>query len=153
MSTTIRRAVSSDIPAIIGMAQDMHAESPRYRTLGFSAEKVSTLALALIRNGMPGGVLVAEREGWLVGMFAFHVGQHFFGDDTFASDIVMYVSPEHRSGSIFPRMVLAFEAWADEYKVKEKLLGVSAEIDSERVVAVLLRLGYANVATGTMKRT
>lgn len=134
------------------MARDMHAESPRYRDLGFSAEKVNALALVLIRMPGQGGVLVAEADGKIVGMFAFHVGQHFFSDDTYASDVVMYLRPEHRGGSLFPRLVKAFEAWADEYGVKEKLLGVSAEIDSQRVVAVLERLGYKSVVTGTMKR-
>ena len=147
----IRKASTGDIPAIIEMARDMHAESPRYRDLSFNAEKINSLALALIRVPGAGGVLVAESESRLVGMFAFHVGQHFFSDDTFASDVVMYVRPKHRSGSLFPRLVKAFEAWADEYGVKEKLLGVSAEIDSPRVVAVLERLGYKSVVTGTMK--
>lgn len=150
--TIIRKGVRSDIPAIIEMARSMHAESPRYRTLGFEAEKINALALHLMLNPGAGGVLVAEKEDKLVGMFAFHVGQHFFSNDTFASDVVMYVRPEHRSGSIFPRLVAAFETWADAYGVKEKLLGVSAEIDSQRVVAVLERMGYAQVATGTMKR-
>ena len=150
--TTIRRATIGDIAPILDMARDMHAESPRYRVLGFNARKVGELALAIIQNPQAGGVLVAEKENTLVGMFAFHIGQHFFSDDTFASDIVMYVKPEQRSSSVFPRLVAAFEAWADEHGVKEKLLGVSAEIDSQRVVAVLERMGYAQVATGTMKR-
>lgn len=151
--TTIRRAGRPDIPAIISMARDMHQESPRYRTLGFDAEKISALALHLMLTPGAGGVLVAEKGDKIVGMFAFHVGQHFFSNDTFASDVVMYVRPEHRSGFIFPRMVKAFEAWADEYLVAEKLLGVSAEIDSQQTIAVLERMGYARVATGTMKRT
>jgi len=150
--TVIRRAIRDDIPAIIEMARDMHSESPRYRVLGFEPEKINALALHLMLNKGAGGVLVAEKEGRLVGMFAFHVGQHFFSNDTFASDVVMYVRPEHRGGFVFPRMVRAFEAWADEYLVAEKLLGVSAEIDSQQTIAVLERMGYAQVATGTMKR-
>lgn len=149
---TIRKANVADIEMILSMARDMHAESPRYRVLGFNESKVGELAFAIISNPQAGGVLVAEKENKLVGMFAFHIGQHFFSDDRFASDIVMYIKPEHRSSSIFPRLVTAFEVWADEHGVKEKLLGVSAGIDSERVVAVLDRMGYTSVATGTMKR-
>jgi len=150
--TTIRRATIGDIAGILAMAKDMHAESPRYRALRFNANKVGNLALAIIQNPVAGGVLVAEKEDKLVGMFAFHIGQHFFSDDTFASDVVMYVKPEHRGGFVFPRLVKAFEAWADEHLVAEKLLGVSAEIDSQQTIAALERMGYAQVATGTMKR-
>lgn len=150
--TVIRKGNCTDIPAIISMARDMHAESPRYRTLGFDAEKINALALGLILNPEAGGVLVAEQNGYLVGMLAFYVSEFFFGGDLLASDLVMYVRPQFRGGSIFPRLVVAFEKWADEFGVKEKQLGVSAGIDSERVVDVLKRMGYAPVAIGTMKK-
>ncbi len=149
--TLIRRATTDDIAPIIAMGADMHAESPRYRVLGFKAHKVGDLAFAIIKNPAVGGVLVAEKENILVGMFAFCISQHFFSDDLFASDIVMYIKPEHRGGSIFPRFVTAFEILADEYGVKEKLLSVSAGIDSERTLAVLKRMGYELAATGAMK--
>lgn len=149
--TVIRRAIKSDIPAMVEMGRSMIDESPRYRSQGVNVEKLHNLAMALVTAAMPGGVLVAEKEGVVVGMLAFHIGQHFFNDVTFASDLVMYIRPEHRSGSIFPKLVTAFEAWADEYGVGEKQLGVSAEIDSQRIVAALERMGYKQVATGTSK--
>lgn len=149
--TIIRRATIGDIATIISMAKDMHAESPRYRVLGFNATKVGHLAVTLIQDSQLGGVLVAEREGTLVGMLGFHVGKHFFSDDTFASDVVMYLRPAARGGSIFPRLVRAFETWADEHGVREKILGVSAGIDHERIVAVLERMGYRRTSTGTVK--
>ena len=150
--TLIRRAVPSDIPAILAMAKDMVAESPRYRAMRFNEEKLNSLALALIRlKSVPGGCVVAEQEGKLVGMLAFHVGSQFFSDDTFASDLAMYIRPEHRKSTIFPRMVIEFERWADEYGVDEKLLGVSAEVDSECTVIVLERMGYRRCAVGTVK--
>lgn len=149
---TIRKATRSDIPAIIEMARDMHAESPRYSSLQFDAEKINALALALILEPRNGGVLVAEREARVVGMLAFYVTPFFFGSDLLASDLVMYIRPYFRAGTIFPKLVRAFETWADEFGVKEKQLAVSAEIESARTVAVLERLGYAQAATGTMKK-
>lgn len=148
----IRRATGADVGAILAMARDMHAESPRYRGLDFDEEKLFNLAQHLMHTPKAGGVLVAEVEGAVVGMFAFHVDQYFFGHDAFASDVVMYIAPKHRCGSLFPRMVAAFEKWADEFGVKEKLLGVSAGIDTGRAVAVLERLGYVQCATGLMKK-
>lgn len=150
--TLIRRATPSDIPAILSMARDMAAESPRYCTMRFNEEKLNSLALSIIRlNSVPGGVIVADQGGALVGMLAFHVGAHFFADNSFASDLVMYIRPEHRRTTIFPRMVIEFERWADEYGVEEKMLGVSAEVDSERTVVVLERMGYRRCAVGTVK--
>ena len=110
--STVRRAVLTDIPAILEMARDMHAESPRYRTLGFDADKVCNVAYLLITAALPGGVLVAEDGDRLVGMLAFEVCSFYFSEERLASDLVMYLRPENRGGALFPRMVKAFEDWA-----------------------------------------
>src|SRR3990172_4990705 len=147
---TVRRATENDVPFLLAMAPVMHAESPRFRSLDYSEEKVFHLFHWLISSG-EGGLLVAEMEGKIVGMLGFVVGEFFFGRDRYASDLFVYVTPESRGGSAFLRLVKAFEAWANEFGVAEKLLGVSTGIHTERTVRAYEGLGYERFSVGLKK--
>lgn len=124
------------------MARAMHEESPRYRGMTFSEKK----AIAMIDNYASwfstGGAFVAELDGQRIGMIAGAVTEHFFTEDKFATDFVVYVKPEHRGSSAAVRLIKAFEEWATEQGVKEICLGVSTEVDPERTVCLYERLGY-----------
>lgn len=124
------------------MGVAMHAESPRFREMPYSEEKVYNTAIALLTQEGVGGILVAETNGIIVGMFAFLVGEQFFGPSRYAADLVVYVKPEHRGSSAFPRLVHAFEKWADELGVDEKIMGVSTMVNTRQTTAAYERLGY-----------
>src|SRR5690606_41625804 len=107
----------------------MHAESPRYRTLTYDPVKVAGIALHLIYDPAA-QVQVAEQDGQLIGMLAGMVVQHFFGDDYYATDYVLFVRPEHRGSSAAPRLYRAREELLKEGgRVKELGLGISIDID------------------------
>lgn len=125
------------------MGAAMHAESPRFRTMPYSEEKVYNTAMCLLTRQLEGGILVAESGDIIVGMMSFVVGEQFFGPARYASDLVVYVRPEHRGGSAFVKLIRAFERWADEFGVCEKLLGVSTMVHPEKTIAAMERLGYA----------
>ena len=147
----IRKATALDIPALLSMGRAMHAESPRFSPLSYSDVKVYELIDHLFRTPKAGGILVAEHSGEVVGMVVFFVAEHFFGGDKFASDLCVYVTPEYRGGSAFTRLVYAFEKWADDLGVTEKLLGVSTGIHTEQTVRMLERLGYERYCVGLKK--
>lgn len=138
----VRKAEQADIPALLAMGAAMHAESPRFSVMPYSEEKVYNLAVLLLNTPEAGGILIAESGDIIVGMMAFVVGEHFFGPSRYASDLIVYVRPEHRGGSAFFKLITAFEKWADELGVDEKLLGVSTGVHPEQTIAALQRLGY-----------
>ena len=150
--TTVRKATPEDIPALLAMGRAMHAESPRFAPLDYSDEKVLRLVERLLRVPKAGGILVAEAEGMIQGMLVFYVGKHFFGDDDFAADICVYVTPAHRGGSAFFRLLDAFEAWATSLGVKEMILGTSTGVHQARTVALLQHAGYEQFSTGLLKK-
>lgn len=149
----VRRAVLADIPAIVSMGADMHAESPRFRHLNFNAGKLSGVAKHLIETTTDGGVFVAEADGGLVGMFGFIVVEYFFGLDRVASDLGIYIKPEHRGTSAFPRLLHAFERATDEMGVTDKQVSAVTGVNTERVATALERLGYTRNGVNLFKRT
>jgi len=130
----------------------MHAESPRFSPLHYSDSKVLELARRLLSSSGQGGILVAEHEGKIAGMLSFLVAEYFFGNDRFASDLCVYVTPEYRGGSAFFRLLVAFEAWATDLCVQELILGTSTGVGQANTVRALERLGYKQFSTGLLKR-
>lgn len=119
----------------------MHAESPRFARFGFDPEKAWALA-ARVMNEAGFMLIVADRGGELVGMFAGFVAEHFFSSARYASDIVLYVTPEYRGGTTAVRFIHIFERWAAKSGAAECVPGVSTEVHAERTEQLYERLGY-----------
>jgi GNAT superfamily N-acetyltransferase len=144
---TIRKAVEADIPTLVELGRRLHDESPHFVRYEYSSEKVAALARRLIvgeslLSPPPGGVLVAELEGRIVGMIVGLVIEHFFGSSRFATDLTFYVAPEHRGGSTAVRLIRAFEEWARENGAQYFVPGTSTEIQPERTLELYKHLGY-----------
>ncbi len=144
----IRPAQPHDLVQLLEMGRLMHAESPRFRPVPFSTEKAQQLIEQLISRG---GAFVAEVDGALVGMFGGVVFEHFFSTTKMAADVVLYVTPEYRGGSLAARLVHAFERWAIEAGADELVLGVSTGIEAERTAGLYERLGYERSGISLLK--
>lgn len=138
----VRRATHDDANALAVLGAFMHSESPRYRHLDFEPQKVIDMTHALLDNEYA-VVLVVEHEGFIVGMFAGIVAQHYFCFQLYSSDIVFYVAPEHRGSRAGVMLLREWErVIAEDGRVVESVIGVSADIDPDRVCGLLERLGY-----------
>lgn len=144
----IRRAFTSDIDAIVEMGQAMHAESPRFVDVPFSIQLVRHVAEQVIDNHI---ALVAEHHDQLVGVMAGMVTNYWFSHAVFATDLIVYVRPEHRGSSAFVRLVGAFESAAFKAGATEVLLGVSAGISADAVLRSYSRMGYAILPGSAIK--
>lgn len=140
----VRRATAADTPALIAMGRALHAESPRYRDMPFSEAKLARLAARLQGTLLAedAGVFVAEAGGEPVGMAVVILAERWFNEERFATDLTMYVKPEHRGGRLFLRLVQAMEDWARAQGVRDIAIGVSTEIHPQRTVHAYERLGY-----------
>lgn len=144
----IRRATLSDIDALIQMGAMMHAESPRFRHMTFRPDKLQALAEPLMEHGI---LLLAEQAGEAVGMAVGFVMENFFTDYRIASDLAIYVVPEHRGGLWFPRLVRAFEARGAELGADEFCIAVATEVQTEITAGLFERLGYHRSSIGMIK--
>jgi GNAT superfamily N-acetyltransferase len=88
-----------------------------------------------------------------VAVFMGYKYEHpFFKGDTLASDLLMYVSPEHRGGMIAPRLVKRYIKWATDLGVRYIQLGQSTGIGSmERVAKFYEGMGFKTVGFNTLK--
>ncbi|UST54932.1 GNAT family N-acetyltransferase [Comamonadaceae bacterium OTU4NAUVB1] len=154
MSTTIRLAVEQDVDDLVAMGRDMHAESPRFRTMGFSETKVRRLLTMLqgTSPGLRGCMFVAERDGTLIGMALAILDQHLFHDERFVTDLVVFIKPTHRPSRAFPRLIQAIESWSIEQGAASVILGVSTGVHVEQTLEMYGRMGYASAGC-TLSKT
>tara|TARA_R110000744_G_scaffold120327_2_gene224218 strand:- start:6223 stop:6657 length:435 start_codon:yes stop_codon:yes gene_type:complete len=138
-----------DIPTLIEMGRRFYEESPMYKTHSFSVSKLQWLGESYLDN-MNYVALVYEKSG-IQGMMAGCVYEQFFSKDLSASEMFLFVDQNRRGALIGKRLVQAFEVWAEAMGAKEIRVGVSAGIETTRVVGFYKALGYDPTATQLRK--
>lgn len=143
--------LETDLPRVSSLAWDMHQES-FYRDNDFQVSRIRAIWDQNVT--LPGMycLMVAEDAGEVIGVFAGVTFNHFFGNDRVSSDLILYVTPEHRGGSAAPRLVKAYEQWARRIGVKEIQIGVSTGVHEERTAQFFQKLGFGHKAIYFRKR-
>lgn len=157
MAVSVRPATEADISILIAMGRALHAESPRYARLSFSADKVENLIRHMITSTLvtraPGGAFVAEKGGIIIGMLGAFIHSPFFSDDKLASDYTFYIVPEHRRrGRAAIALIRAFEQWAFDNGALDIIPGISTMIDAESTAHFYNKLGYERYGYTFIKR-
>lgn len=96
-----------------------------------------------------GAIFVADDDSTLVGLLALVVAPHEFTGELTASEIVWWVEPAQRTGSVGPRLLVA----AHDYAIAAgaAVLKMVAPVDSG-VDTFYARLGYRLLETVWVKR-
>lgn len=138
---SVREATLDDLPYIINLAGQMHAES-RYRRTTFLPARLGHVAAGLIASP-DGFAVVAEKDGEIIGtMLAQVMREPWFAAEPVAYEYGVYVTPEHRGNHAAARMVRMFDTWAQERGAVLIDLGISTGINDERTGAFYARLGF-----------
>lgn len=107
MATVIRPATMDDVDAIVEMGRRFYPESGYEATAPFCEEQIAGLAIVTMRDGV---MLVAEKDGEVVGMACLHVEPFLFNPSVvIAHELVYWIEPEHRGGMMAARMLKAIE--------------------------------------------
>lgn len=147
MATTLRPATHEDLTALMLIAETMHMESPRFSRLRFSGDKVQKLFVRLTVS--PDALLlVAERNGELVGGIAGMVTPHWFSDDLVSNDYALFMLPEHRGGTTAIRLARAYIEWAQAKGAKMIQLGISTGVHAEETAALYKAIGLKKFSEG-----
>lgn len=156
MAVSVRPVTPEDVEALVEMGRAMHDESPEYREMDFSEEKIRKLVNfmcgTLLVPSASNSALVAEDEGTIVGMMGGFVIEHFFGRDRIAHDYVLYVKPEHRRGTAAVRLIREFEKWAKAQGVRAIVPAITTGLSTERTEGLYLKLGYEPNGVTLIKR-
>jgi len=147
MTTTFRPATNDDLDLLLNLAVAMHAESPRYSKLEFSAEKMINLFVNLIEQKQY-FILVVERDNILIGLICAIIAEHFFSHDLVATDLLVFVTKEHRGGSLAKTMLNMYVAWARENGAKLIQAGISTGIHLDRTAQLYESFGFQKCSIG-----
>ncbi len=133
----IREAVSDDVPALVALG--MHFLGTVYRTsIVPDPVALETLALHLLA-GEASTILVAERDGEVIGMIGMIVFAHPMSGVRTASEVMWFVHERARGSGM--KLFRAAEAWALAQGA-EQLQMVAPSLAVGRVYA---KLGFAPV--------
>lgn len=138
--TTLRDPKQADITRLMELAKQMHAESPRFSQLRFNEIKACQFILAMMH---PEHFFfkVVERHGQIVGGMAAMLTPQWFSDDLTASDIVLFIAPEHRGGMAAARLIKAYKEWAKQSGAVLISLGVSTGVMVEQTSQFMQAIG------------
>jgi N-acetylglutamate synthase-like GNAT family acetyltransferase len=106
----IRVATTEDVPRIVEMGMAFAEDSEYADKLPVTAAHLDAMAANLI-DGPTSDVLVAEKQGRVVGMVALTVYRHPMTGLLVASELAWWVDADAR-GSLGVRLLRAAEAWA-----------------------------------------
>lgn len=136
----IRTATAGDIPALIELGTRMYLESRYSENSPFDADKCAELAESLIYS--PAGcVLVAEKDGQVIGWLGGGIAEQFFSRQLMAFEYGLFVVPEYRGGSAGPRLARAFIEWSKEHGAAVINMGITTGVHAELTGQLYSRLG------------
>lgn len=139
----IRPATHADIGALLVLAEQMHGES-KVSAFPFAVDRVGRLLAGLV--DLPTGcLLVAEREGEIIGGFAGWCDLHWACDMKQASDFALFVAPGKRGGLAAARLIQAFKAWAHEQGADQTQIGISTGVRVNETTELFKRMGFETI--------
>jgi GNAT superfamily N-acetyltransferase len=133
----IRPATFNDLPRLIELGEAMHGES-RFKAMRFSQQKVEAMLRRLMERGF---VAVAERDGEIIGGFAGMLEEHWFSEDTLATDLALFVEPGRRGGFAAAALVGAFLDWARRRNPTIIDIGVNTGVRTHETARLFEKLG------------
>lgn len=99
----IRFATFEDAPQIWDLLMLLHQEQALFSL------HPPTLANTLAKAIGDGNCLIAEKDGKVIGSFAWAITETYFSVEQFASDLWLFIHPEHRTGSTALRLKRAMK--------------------------------------------
>lgn len=148
----IRNITVDDLPTIISLAQQMHAEST-YAGYTFDYDKALNIARHILVSTKHCAFVAESSDEEVFALLVAYVDEFFFSKDLQAQDYLVYAAPSRRGSSAVVRLIEMYEAWAKDVGAKRICLGVSAGINDDRVRKLYSRLGYNVGATLHVKET
>lgn len=135
-----RPATLADVPAILELGAIMASELPHYARMPYAPHKVEQFASNLIQSD-DGFVHVSIYGNQIVGIMAGMVTEHWMSEAKIATELTVYMLPEHRGARDALRMIKAFIAWAPTRGAITTNLGICSDLNVERTAAFYERIG------------
>lgn len=90
----IRPATVSDFPRIVELGSRSLMDGPYAGIIRDNPEQGKKCAAMVLEHGV---VLLAQKAGRVVGLLGFIVADHHFSGQRYATELMFYIEPEHRT--------------------------------------------------------
>ena len=143
---TIRLAeCEADIDALVELGRALHAEDIN-SCHPYSAERVKKLGMRAIGEDRGHyAVIVAEKEGQIIGLLLGHIAMLYYSEDVTASAMLFYVKPEWRNTTAAVKLLHGFKRWARAGNAKGVSVHVTSGVKMRQTDRLLKRLGFVMV--------
>ena len=148
----IRDFTKADLPYLIDLGKQMHAESS-YSHLDFDEDKVTDMGDIWLMNPEIYFCKIAENlDKEIFGMYVGLISSYYFGKDLVANDLLMFVAPDKRGGIAAAKLIKEFEQWAKANGAAEVRPASSTGVKTEETMRLYEALGYKTVGHTFNKR-
>jgi ribosomal protein S18 acetylase RimI-like enzyme len=123
---------------ILEMGREFHKES-RFKDEAFDVEKIwSVLDRTVI---MPEKYFIAY-DSEFKGFILMHMGTEFFNSVIRASDLCLYIAPEHRGGALVIKLIQEARKWAKDNGAYDMTIYHNTGIAPDKAIRLFERLGF-----------
>ncbi len=130
----------ADLTAMMELGRLLHAES-RFRKLPIDEARLMEIGRMGLAKGNP-GLILAERQGRLVGMAIVVAGEHFFSVAKAATVQLVYVHPKARGSRAAILLLRALRRWAIEAGAEDLHVNNTTAIHADRTDRFLRHMGF-----------
>lgn len=149
MARIVYRAASmADFDAVLAISKELYEESWHSETPWDADVAGAFVKRYLTRSDK--GIIVAEREGELIGFIYGELNPLSFSRELSVLEVLWYVSPAYRGSMAGVRLLKFLERWGRENGAKYYFCGHSTLIDADRTDRLFRRLGFLD--TGVVFR-
>jgi GNAT superfamily N-acetyltransferase len=142
----IIRAKQEHFEQLFSLIEQMVAESV------FSFAPVSKAKIQQLFSYPKCATFLAFKDDKCIGFVSAVISSFFFSDYERATDVGLYVLPEHRGGRAAFKLLKAIETWSKEMGAKELCMGQSVGVNIEGVKKFYEHNGYQIGGFNSMKR-
>lgn len=143
----IRLATVEDLPRIVELGRQMHAESPRWSRLPFSEARSAATMRTFIET-KDHALWVAERNGEVIGGAAALIVLHWSSTAYIAYEHCLFVEQSQRGGLVAARLIMKMVDWAYDNGAMFLQAGAGTGLDHDKTSALYRRLGFKDCAIG-----
>ena len=119
----------------------------------YEVKKLRELGLAILEGRASNYLaLIARQNGVILGTLVAYATEFYFGRDTYAQDLLVYVYKSARGGSAGRQMIERYVEWAREYGCKQVHLGITVGIENEMVAGLYEKLDFEQFGTLHLRR-
>jgi GNAT superfamily N-acetyltransferase len=138
----VRKAVPSDLPQYVVLAQAFHAASPMHGSIEFDVQGYSDFYLTSLKNNDM-GIWLAEIDGLIVGICGAIAYPLYFNPNALAvQELWWWLTPAARGSGAGGKMFKQIEQWAKERNASALFMIALEDNRAKKMENLYIRAGF-----------